>query len=90
MTNDLLGMDLTITIVILLFCILIENSFPQIFQNNSDYKKVKISIDLSDWRHCIFLFTVIMMILFTPGLNLAISTIYSLFIIYQVYRYYRK
>lgn len=77
-------------IAILIVCILIENKFSDAFKGNGKCKKTRISIDLSDWRHCIFLLTVIGVILFTPGLNLAISMFYSFFVLYQVYKYYRK
>lgn len=77
-------------IAILILCVLIENTFPQVFKDKGKSKKIRISIDLSDWRHCLFLVTVIGLILFTPGLNLAISIVYILFALYQVYRYYRK
>ncbi len=68
----------------------IENGFPEIFKNRGEDRKVKITIDLHDWRHCIVLIITIGVILFTPWLNIGISIVYSLFIIYQIYKYYRK
>lgn len=80
--------SMAVTIIIL--CVLVENAFPDVFKDNDKKKRIRISIDLNDWRHCLFLLTAIWVILFTPGLNLIISIFYSLFVLYQIYRYYRK
>ena len=77
-------------IAILIVCILVENKFPQVFKDNGKSKKIRISIDLNDWRHFLFLLTSIFVIIFTPGLNLAVSMVYSFFVLQQIYRYYRK
>lgn len=77
-------------IAMLIICVLIENKFPDVFKDNGKGKKIRMSIDLTDWRHCLFLITAIGVILYTPGLNLVISISYSLFVLHQVYRYYWK
>ena len=77
-------------VVILILCVLIENAFPDVFKDNDKKKRIRISIDPSDWRHCLFLLTAIGVVLFTPVLNFAIPIMYSLFVLYKIYRYYRK
>lgn len=77
-------------IAILILCILIENKFPDAFKGNSKRKKIKVSIDLSDWRQVVFLVIAVGVILLTPVINLLVSITYSFFVIYQIYRNYRR
>lgn len=90
LVRGIFNVSTSAAVTIIILCVLIENTFPQVFKKNDKGKKIRISIDPTDWRHCLFLLTAIGVILFTPGSNLIISIFYSLFILYQIYRYYRK
>jgi len=90
LVRGIFNVSTSMAITVIILCVLVENVFPDVFKDNDKKKRIRISIDPSDWRHCLFLITVIGLILFTPGLNLAISIFYSFFLLYQVYKYYRK
>lgn len=57
MVRDFLNMSTPAAIAIVVICIVIENRFPEIFKDNTNGKRIKVSINLSDWRHSLFLLT---------------------------------
>ncbi|WP_102398910.1 hypothetical protein [Haloimpatiens massiliensis] len=71
-------------IATILLCVIIENKFPQIFKDDNEKRKIKISVNTSDPIQGTMLIITIFVLLFTPYLNLIISFIYGSSIIIEV------
>lgn len=71
-------------IVNIVLCVIMENKFPQIFKEDNEKCRIKISIDIYDPMQRVMLILGIVLLLFTPIVNLVISFIYGIGIIIEV------
>ncbi|MFL0270161.1 hypothetical protein [Candidatus Clostridium radicumherbarum] len=90
MIKGFLAMSTPAAVLIIILCIFIENGFPEVFNDNTKGKRIKVSMDLSDWRHILLLIISVGVVIFTPGFNLIIAVLYTFFVLFQIYKYYRK
>lgn len=77
-------------IATIFLCVVIENKFPDVFKESNQKGRIKISIDTSDPIQRLMLIITIILLLFTPIINLIISFIYGINIIIGVIKNTKK
>lgn len=80
-------MTLPTVISTIALCVIMQNKFPEVFDNDNEKYRLKISVDIYDPIQGFMLLMMIIFLLFTPVVNLIFSFVYSISIITQVIKH---